>query len=179
MRKKLARYPVRGVTLIEIMLALFILASAMIPIASLMGYGGKATLKDNRHIVGIQVLQQTATLLLQAPYRDIPVGTNLATYATQPILLGDVTGPNGTVYRVLLTSELVPVSFSYYSVNVQNPGFSEAAPRPTDFLGPNTLNLTNCLKRLAIRVSWLEQGSARPEIHCVTYRADLNRRGGA
>ncbi|HOY65723.1 MAG TPA: prepilin-type N-terminal cleavage/methylation domain-containing protein, partial [Candidatus Ozemobacteraceae bacterium] len=97
MRKKLARYPVRGVTLIEIMLALFILASAMIPIASLMGYGGKATLKDNRHIVGIQVLQQTATLLLQAPYRDIPVGTNLATYATQPILLGDVTGPNGTV----------------------------------------------------------------------------------
>ncbi|HOY66504.1 MAG TPA: hypothetical protein PLP29_06415, partial [Candidatus Ozemobacteraceae bacterium] len=100
-------------------------------------------------------------------------------YATQPILLGDVTGPNGTVYRVLLTSELVPVSFSYYSVNVQNPGFSEAAPRPTDFLGPNTLNLTNCLKRLAIRVSWLEQGSARPEIHCVTYRADLNRRGGA
>ncbi|HEY9069887.1 MAG TPA: hypothetical protein VIV61_06485 [Candidatus Ozemobacteraceae bacterium] len=179
MRMMRGRYPGRGVTLIEIMLALFIMASAMLPIASLMGYGGRATLKDNRHIVGIQLLQQTATLLLQAPYRDIPTGTDLAVYATPPIALGNVTGPNGAVYRVLLTSELVPVSFSYYSVNVQNAGFSEAAPRPTDFVGPNTLNLANCLKRLTIRVSWQEQGTVRPEITCVTYRADLNRRGSA
>ena len=46
----------RGITLIEIVMAMLIMASVMIPVASIMGYGGRATVKDARRIAAIQLL---------------------------------------------------------------------------------------------------------------------------
>ena len=175
-----SRIPGRGITLIEIMMALFILAATMIPVASIMGVGSKATQKDSRRIVAIQTMQNQANLLLQAPFKDIPLGTELTSYSTAPVKLGTIVGPNQVSYQVKLTcSALSPVSLGYYSVNVQNAGFQEGNPQPTDFVGPRTLFLSNCVKRLKILVTWKETGGRDVEISCLTYRADLNRRGSS
>jgi len=162
------------------MMALFILAATMIPVASIMGVGSKATQKDSRRIVAIQTMQNQANLLLQAPFKDIPLGEKLTSYSTAPVKLGTIVGPNQVSYQVKLTcSALSPVSLGYYSVNVQNAGFQEGNPQPTDFVGPRTLSLSNCVKRLKILVTWKETGGRDVEISCLTYRADLNRRGSS
>lgn len=108
----------RGVTLLEIMMALLIMSSAMIPIASLMGYGGRATSKDARRIVAIQTLEKTLRQLLVEPYDEIPTGKALKKKFNN-VELGTIVTPAGYQYEVELDSSYVsPVNFSYQPVKV-------------------------------------------------------------
>jgi hypothetical protein len=167
-----------GTSLLEIIIALFIMAAAMIPIAHLIGFGGSATQKDNRQIHAIQVLERTMRLLLQQPFQDIPIGANLTAYATPPVQLGTVPGPHGATYQVFLTCENVsPIDFRFHPVNVNRPGFSEGAPLATDFQAMQTLRLNDCVKKLSVRIDWIEQGNRTISFQAVSFRANLDRRG--
>ncbi len=163
----------RGMTLLEIMFATLILAFSLIPISGLLGSGTKATSQDYRMIEALQLLEKTANAVVQAPYKDIPIGTSLTTYATPPVFLGSIIGKYNTDYTVSLTSEFVPVSFQAQPVMVFSPGFIESAPRPSDFDVLKTYNYGNLVKRLTIQVRWREPNNRNQQIEVITFLASL------
>lgn len=167
-----------GVTLLEIMMALLIMTTAMIPIASLMGYGGRATSKDARRIVAIQTLEKTLRQLLNEPFAEIPVGNALKT-SFNKVELGTIVASAGYQYDVELSSRYVsPVNFSYQNVKVNLPSFKPDDPKATDFAPPEALSLTNCILELTVKVSWKEQQTVTVDVAAMTYRADFHRRDG-
>ncbi len=168
----------RGVTLLEIMMALLIMASAMIPIASLMGYGGRATSKDARRIVAMQTLEKTLRQLLVEPYDEIPTGKALKKKFNN-VELGTIVTPAGYQYEVELDSSYVsPVSFSYKPVKVNLPAFKADNPKDTDFAPAETLSLTDCVLELQVKVTWKEQQNLDVAVSAMTYRANFQRRDG-
>lgn len=167
-----------GVTLIEIIIALLIMTSVMIPVASIMGYGGSATMKDARRIAAIQLLDKTMRMLLQEEFGQIPVGNNIVV-PFNSVVLGNVTAENGTAYTVVLDSEFVsPADFAFQSVNVNSPTFKTDEPVAADFLPAETLSLNNCVMRIRITVRWLEQQNLPVEVSAISFRADFTRRTG-
>ncbi len=167
-----------GVTLLEIMMALLIMTTAMIPIASLMGYGGRATSKDARRIVAIQTLEKTLKQLLNEPFAEIPIGDALKTTFNK-VELGKIVTSAGYQYDVELKSRYVsPVNFSYQNVKVNLPSFKPDNPQATDFAPAETLSLTNCILELTVKVSWKEQQTLTVDVSAMTYRADFHRRNG-
>ena len=168
----------RGVTLMEIMLSLLIMAAAMIPISSLMGYGGRATSKDARRIVAIQTLERTLRQLLNEPFAEIPLGDAVKKSFNQ-VNLGTVTAPAGYQYEVELKSRYIsPLNLSYQNVKVNLPAFKADNPQATDFAAAETLSLTNCVLELTVKVSWKEQQTLDVDVQALTYRANFQRRGG-
>ncbi len=168
----------RGVTLLEIMMALLIMASAMIPIASLMGYGGRATSKDARRIVAIQTLEKTLRQLLVEPFDQIPVGKAIKKKFNN-VELGTVVTPAGYQYEVELDSDYVsPLNFSYQAVKVNLPSFKADNPKATDFAPAETLSLTDCVLELQVKVTWKEQQALDVFVSAMTYRANFHRRDG-
>lgn len=175
LKKKLLK---RGVTLIEIIIALLIMTSVMIPISSIMGYGGSATLKDARRIAAMQLLDKTMRVLLQEDFATIPVGNNLqASFGA--VILGPVTAETGTTYSVILDSQFIsPVNFAFQNVNVNSPAFKTDEPVAADFLTAENLSLTNCVMQVRITVRWMEQQNLPVEVSAISYRADFTRRTG-
>ncbi|MFZ5951398.1 MAG: type IV pilus modification PilV family protein [Candidatus Rifleibacteriota bacterium] len=170
----------RGTTLIEIMIALFILATAMIPIASIMGYGGRATSKDARRILAIQLLDKTLRQMLQTDYDKIPTGKNIQK-GFEGIALGDVTSgqDQGYPFNISLDSEYVnPANFKYRGVDVNRPTFKADSPVGDDFLPEETLSLNNVVIRLTVTVTWNEQQNLPVSVSAMTFRADFQRRTG-
>ncbi|MDD2997819.1 MAG: hypothetical protein PHV05_02085 [Candidatus Riflebacteria bacterium] len=169
---------ISGVTLLELMLALLILSSAMIPIASLMGYGGRATSKDARRIVAIQTLEKTLRQLLQEPFDQIPVGNAVKT-SFNGVDLGNITSSAGYSYEVELSSKYVsPVDFAFQNVKVNLPTFDPGAPQASDFADKESLSLANCVIELIVKVTWNEQKNLPVEVSAMTYRANFRRRNG-
>jgi len=167
-----------GVTLLEIMIALLIMTSAMIPIASLMGYGGRATSKDARRIVAIQTLDRTLRQLLNEPFTEIPVGNGIKKTFNK-VELGTIKTQAGYEYDVELSSRYIsPVTFSYQSVKVNLPSFKPDKPLASDFAPTETLSLTDCIIELVVKVSWKEQQTRTVDVSAMTYRANYHRRSG-
>ncbi|OGK06147.1 MAG: hypothetical protein A2W80_15425 [Candidatus Riflebacteria bacterium GWC2_50_8] len=168
----------RGITLIEIVMAMLIMASVMIPVASIMGYGGRATVKDARRIAAIQLLEKTMRVLLQEDFAAIPTGNSLqASFGN--VVLGNITSDAGTVYTVSLDSEFIsPAKFAFNGVNVNSPTFKTDEPAAEDFMTSETLSLNNCVKQVRITVRWMEQQTTPVEIAVISYRADFTRRTG-
>ncbi len=134
-----------GVTLLEIMMSLLIMTSVMIPVASLMGYGGRATSKDARRIAALQILEKTLRQLLNEPFDQITIGAAIKK-SFNKVELGTIIGPSGFSYEVQLASRFVsPVNFSYQNVKVNLPAFDPEKPKSTDFANPESLSLTNCV----------------------------------
>jgi hypothetical protein len=172
------RFLNNGTTLLEILIALFIMATAMIPIASIMGYGGRATSKDARRIVAIQLLDKTLRQLLQQSFDDIPVAKNVQT-GFNGIRLGDVVAENGETYNLRLNSEFVnPARFAYQGVDVNRPKFNGSNPVAADFTAQENLVLNDVILRLELLVQWNEQKDLPVSVSAVTFRADFNRRSG-
>ncbi|MFZ2961268.1 MAG: hypothetical protein WA705_30705 [Candidatus Ozemobacteraceae bacterium] len=184
-RRIRCRYSFRGVSLLEILVASMVMAMALIPIASIMGVGIKSTVKDFRMIEAIHHLEKTTNMLLQEPYKLIPIGTDVVAYsANTSIPLGPVAGKDATYTVSFTCTEDSSVRFSAWEVNVQSAGFptnfSVASPLgATHFaLAKTDFSFSNCLKRLVVNVRWVEPGSkAKRVVSAYTFRADLNRRG--
>lgn len=167
-----------GVTLIEIIIALLVATFAMIPTASIMGYGGRATVKDARRIIAIQTLDKTMRQLLQEDYDVIPTGNGIST-SFGIVTLGNITSQSGTEYIIILDSEYIsPVHFAYQNVNVNLATFKTDEPEPGDFMAPETLTLNDCIKALKVTVRWNEQANIPVEVSAISYRADFARRNG-
>lgn len=168
----------KGTSLLEIVIALLIMTSAMIPIASLMGYGGRATSKDARRIVAIQTLEKTVRQLLQEPFTEIPLGKSVKA-SFNGVDLGKIVSPAGYEFEVELSSQYVsPVDFSFQNVKVNLPAFKPENPLPGDFSDPETISLANCVLELIVKVSWSEQKTLPVNISALTYRANFHRRNG-
>jgi len=147
----------------------------MIPIAGLMGYGGKATLKDARRITAIQMLDKTMRSLLSEPFNEIPIGNNIVK-SFNNITLGDVSVPNGVVYSVKLTSQHINTAFDYKTVNVHTEKFNDTNPLSTDFGSDETLTLNDSVLKLSLTVSWTEEKSKEVQVSAITFRANFSRR---
>lgn len=167
-----------GTTLLEIMLALFIMAAAMIPIASVMGYGGRATSKDARRIAAIQLLDKTLRQLLQEPFDQIPVGNNIQA-GFNSIKLGSVVSGQGATFTVILNSQYEnPTDFSFCGIDVNGAAFNGNNPVVADFLPAENLSLNNVVLRLQILVQWTEQKTLPVSVSAITFRANFQRRNG-
>ena len=167
-----------GITLIEIMIATVILATALIPIASIMGYGAKSTQKDFTTIEAIQLLEKTGNSLIQQPFASIPTGS-LTSYPAPPtgfppVVLGTITGRFNTTFSVSVDSSFFPITLAVRPVKVFTAGFNEAAPRDSDFDTAMTESFSNQVKKLVIAVAWTEPGGGSRRIEAVTYRAKLD-----
>lgn len=166
-----------GITLIEIMIATIILATALIPVCSIMGYGAKTTQKDFVTIEAIQLLEKTGNALVQQPFQFIPTGT-LTSYPAPPagfppVVLGTVTGRFNTAFAVSVDSSLLPISLAVRPVKVFTAGFNESAPRNSDFDPAMAENFPDQVKKLVINIAWTEPGGSNRRIQAVTYRARL------
>lgn len=167
-----------GVTLLEIMIALLIMSSVMIPISSIMGYGGAATSKDARRIAAIQTLDKTMRQILQEQYELIPVAADNQT-SFSGVTLGNIVSDTGASYTVILDCQFVsPVVFAYQDVKVNSPSFKTDDPEAGDFLAAEDLTLNNCVKFVRVTVRWMEQQNIPVEVSAVSYRADFTRRTG-
>ncbi|MBI3037721.1 type II secretion system protein [bacterium] len=168
----------RGITLLEIIIAVGILAMAMIPVSGIMGYGAKAVSKDARQIEAIQLLEKTVNLLLQQPFKDIPVGNNITNYSTAPVnlCLGNIDGKKGGKYTVSMDCQIIPVTFSYQSVDVGDPTFDELNP-PAGLFSNENLTVSDSIKEIKVKIEWTEEKTKQVQFRALTYRADLNRRG--
>ncbi len=167
-----------GVTLVEIVIALLIMTSVMIPIASIMGYGGRATQKDARRIVAIQLLDRTMRNILQEDFGPIPIGNDIiAPFGA--VVLGNITSEEGTIYSVILNSEFIsPADFAFQGINVNSPTFKSDEPVAADFLAAEDLTLDNCIKQVRVTIRWMEQQNLPVEVSAISYRADFTRRTG-
>lgn len=164
-----------GVTLTEIMFAMLILVSAMIPVSSLMGYGGRATSKDARRIVAIQNLEKTMRQIMQAPYDDIPIAKNILKDFSG-VNLGEITAPSGHKYSISMTSKLEELRFNYLCVDVNNSDFTKKINKDF-FTASETVTLASSAKEITIKVSWTENTSIPVEVSAVTYRANFGTVG--
>ena len=184
----------KGVTLVEIITATLILAGTMIPIANLMGYGAKATMKDARRIAAIQILDKTMRQLLAEDFKVFKENslTNADTPTTWDvpicdgrIKLGEVysnptpTNPqNGFKYNVTLTTKFVPVTFSYKPIKVHDEGFNEAKPMPSNFEDTNdSISSDKDIVELTLTVSYEEHNKSKTPIALPanSYRANFLR----
>ncbi|MBF0408293.1 MAG: hypothetical protein HQM10_13165 [Candidatus Riflebacteria bacterium] len=161
-----------AVTLTEIIFATVIMALAILPISSLIAFGAKITNKDYRLIEATQILERTGNSLFQEPFLDIPVGS-YESYSTPTVVLGMIKGKHAD-YKVKVVCSIIDVNFKANMVLVQNSGFTESAPRNSDFeSSAKTLSYEDLVKQITVEVTWSEPEGAVKKINIVTYRADL------
>ncbi|MBI3038259.1 hypothetical protein HYY75_04280 [bacterium] len=152
-------------TLIEIVLAVAILAMAFLPIIGAMGSAMKGGEKDKRIVTAMHMAQSKLNAALQFPFNDIPAnkgglgtygGAAAWNYATNSGRISLTLGPeSGLQSELVITDE--PVSFTFQTYDpVQksaNPG-NPAAWGWTPY-GPPPLN--NVFHKYILTVKWNEK----------------------
>lgn len=180
----------KGITLIEITIATLILASVVVPISSLMGFGGKATTKDAKRIAAIQILDKTMRQILAQPFSEIANITKKtetkhnSNICDNKILLGTVYSEvnpgksgNGFKFDVELRTIFKPVSFSYKPIEVWKEGFDEKKPKLKYFGNTETISLDKSVIELKLIVKWEEnKNKVTNSISAKSYMADLSRK---
>ncbi|MBP7632724.1 hypothetical protein KBA41_01040 [Candidatus Ozemobacteraceae bacterium] len=179
----MARFRRRGISLIEIMLATLIMAFAMFPIAGMMGYGIKGNQKDFRGIQAIQLAEAKLNKIMVLDFAQLPNGSEITTDITSGaqilVPLGSET-IGQDVFGAVLTSELINSAFDYYYVDLNNTNpspYVATEPASWFFRAADTpLSLTGTdrrLRRLRLRVEWLEPWGVVRNVELTTYKADL------
>jgi len=90
------------------------------------------------------------------------------------VTLGTVTGKFNTRFSVEVDSSMMSITLGVRPVKVFATGFSEGAPRNSDFDSATTETYPDQVKKLVISVAWTETGGANRRIQAVTYRARLD-----
>lgn len=171
------RYQRQGVTLTEIMLALFILSAAFIPIIAVMSTGIRGTQKDETILRGVQLAQKTLNTALQLPFGDLVANRggggagpwvfgsageefNYAT-GSMNLKLGKVL--EGTLeYTLVLEISDVPFNFS---LSVHNPmSRNNASDTPLEWgwqknvRVPRVGDQTGLYHRYVLTATWFDRG---------------------
>lgn len=165
-----------GFTLTEIMFAVCILASAMIPIAGMMGHGFEGTRRDSRQIAAIQLCQSRLNQALAVPYGLLETTSNSISSGTTVLLTLGATAIDNTTYTVNLITEDKPVTFNYQSVNINHEDYDKDDPASWDFLtsASGSLKIDSAAKEVSISVVWQEK--SRPQnVELTSYKADFTR----
>jgi len=176
-----------GITLLEIMFAVIILATAMIPIASMIGFGFRGTMKDYRNIVALQLLESTLNQVQSAAYDTIPEGTHtttlslVATDTNARIPLGTIAS-GGYTFNVSLNVTGENVTFSYQSVQYNLAGFDEDNPATWQFSGVQTVSYNQAsglfarrVRRVVAIVDWTEPNAAPRTVRAVTFKVRMRQ----
>ncbi len=187
MRHRPGRDRQSGITLLEIMFAVIILAAAMIPIASMIGFGFKGTMKDYRNIVALQLLESTLNQVQSAEYDAIPDGNHtttlvlIATDTNARIPLGNIAS-GGYTFNVSLNVAAQDVTFSYQSVLYNQPGFNENNPATWQFSGVQTVSYNQAsglfarrVRRVEAIVNWTEPNTAPRTVRAVTFKVRMRQ----
>lgn len=178
----------QGITLLEIMFAVIILATAMIPIASMIGFGFKGTMKDYRNIVALQLLESTLNQVMAANYDVIPEGT-----LTTPVILDGsdanariplgAIATGGYTFNVSLNVTPQTVTFTYQSIRFDAPGFIASNPATWQFTGDQTVTYNQASGLFARRVrrvegiiNWTEPNASMPRtVRAVTFKVRMRQ----
>jgi hypothetical protein len=186
----------RGVTLTEIMLALFILSAAFLPIIGVMSTGIRGTQKDETILRGVQLAQKTLNTALQLPFGDLvanrggggagpwtfgAAGVEFS-YATGSLnlLLGKVLeGP--LEYTLVLEIRDEPFVFN---LSVHNPmARNNATATPDQWQWQDNVKVprvgeqSGLYHRYALTATWVDRGATAgtPRTYrLVSYKARLN-----
>ncbi len=173
-------HPANGITLLEIMFAVIILAMSMIPIAGVMGVGLRGTSKDFRNLSAIQFLEGTMRQVLAADYSRVPTGalTTPVNLGTFTLPLGDIAS-GGTTFNLSLQVTEEAVSMRYRPIRVDLGSFVATNPSTWVFDGAvSTLDFDNSntmqafrVKRIQGLVTWSEYelGAQKREIRMTTF----------
>ncbi|HEY9068899.1 MAG TPA: prepilin-type N-terminal cleavage/methylation domain-containing protein [Candidatus Ozemobacteraceae bacterium] len=165
----------RGVTLTEIMIAMFIIAISFMPIMGALGTSVKATVKEDTVVRAMNLCQEKLNTSLQFPFAFfVPfLGTPIdAPIATPGISLP--LGPEtieGVTYTSVLTVTDRPGTFRVpvRNLDVGNP----ADPKTWTFTNRN-IAYNGLVHTYSLTVSWINKGETEPRFYTlVTFRADL------
>ena len=185
-----------GVTLTEIMLALFILSAAFIPIIAVMSTGIRGTQKDETILRGVQLAQKTLNTALQLPFGDLVANRGAAgpgpwsfgaageefNYATGSLNLRLGRVVEGTIeYTLSLEINDVPFTFS---LSVHNPMARSVASLTPDQWGwqdgvrvPRVGEQTGLYHRYVLTANWVDRGltdGSQRTYRLVAYKARLH-----
>ncbi|MBF0410909.1 MAG: hypothetical protein HQM10_26425 [Candidatus Riflebacteria bacterium] len=173
----------RALSYIEILLAIIIMAGAMVPIASIIGYGFRHSSKDFRNLASIQLLQGTLSQVLAADYDRITTGNH-----TSPIDTGGSVIPLGLVasagynFNLRLSVTEISATFNYRPIRVDNANFVLDDPATWNFGPAETLNFNSAnassknkykVKQIVGEISWMEPEGASRNLKMQTYLAQL------
>ena len=186
----------KGVTLSEIMLALFIISAAFLPIMGAMSTGVRGTQKDETVLRGVQLAQKTLNIALQIPFKDLvnnrgggtgspwsfgTAGTEFS-YATGTLnlRLGKVLeGP----LEYTLNLEIRDVPF-FFTLSVHDPmarSIATETPAAWGWQGgvrvPRTGEMKDLYHRYALTATWVDRDnkeSPKRIYRIVSYKALLN-----
>lgn len=127
----------RGVTLVELMLAMLILAGVTLSVSGLMSYGHRTTAKDFRQVIAVQMLTDRMNQLLIVPYASLSAAL---TGSPQTFTNTTVAGVNlanaspqqtpQTTFTFTLVLTRIPVRFGVrpIDVSVTSPDFVKDQP---------------------------------------------------
>ena len=166
-----------GFTLIEMMIAMVILASAFIPIMGVMGVSAKATDKDNRTIKAMQLCAKKLNAALQIPFNG-PLkppakgSTTWGELANDSVTSGNITldfghiPVDGIPFRFVLKTEDVPVTFH---VPIYDPFVKGQNPTNPALWWPSKkdklVKYSGVYTKYTLTVYWSDQGKSTPTKH--------------
>ncbi|HOY66343.1 MAG TPA: prepilin-type N-terminal cleavage/methylation domain-containing protein [Candidatus Ozemobacteraceae bacterium] len=165
----------RGVTLTEIMIAMFIIAISFMPIMGALGTSVKATVKEDTVVRAMNLCQEKLNTSLHFPFEFfVP---NLGTPIDVPIATPGVSltlGPEtieGVTYTSVLTVSDRP---GIFRVPVRNLAVGNPADPKTWTFTNRNVAYNNLVHTYTLEVSWIDKGgTARRFYTLVTFRADL------
>lgn len=165
----------RGVTLMEVMLAVVILALSFIPIIGVMGASVKATGKEDSLNRAMNLCQEKLNTSLQFTFHhfDLNPGTEINSTMSSGSLvlkLGSET-IEGVTYTSSLTVTDRPGSFL---VPVRNLGVGNQNDPKTWTFTDKTVKYANLVHAHKVKVSWVSKGDDTARFYTlVTFRAKL------
>jgi len=140
---------VRGVTLVELMLAMLILAGVTLSVSGLMSYGHRTTQKDFRQVIALQMLTDRMNQLLIVPYASLsaaltnsPQTFSNTTVAGVDLLTTIPTQAQQTAYTFTLVLTRIPVTFGVQPIDVavSSPDFVKDQPSSWRFAAYSETN---------------------------------------
>ena len=189
MREAGRRLSRQGTTLLELIIAFFILVVAALSITGLMSYGHRGTEKDFRAVQAVQLLEDRMNRLLMLPAAQLLTsitagGSTPQTFASA--LLGVPLGPvtiGANAFTVTATLNRQPVRFATRELDLLNAvNYNPSDPATWRFSDPsdahgsfNGTTLPYRVVKIVVTVSWEElvNRKAPRSIEAVSFAVDF------
>ena len=179
----------RGTTLLELMIAFFILVVAALSITGLMSYGHRGTEKDFRSVQAVQLLEDRMNRLLVLPASQLLTAITKGGNTPQDFssaLLGVPLGPvtiGANTFTVTATLSRLPVVFSTRELDlVSAVNYTPSDPSTWRFTDKRSVNgsfdgttLPYRVVKIVVTVSWEElfNRKAPRSIAAVSFAVDF------
>lgn len=179
-----------GITLLELMIAMFILAIAFIPVIASLGSSLSGTEKDDRSITGLQLAQSALAAAIQFPFSDLPTFAGGGTGPWEiggdvdPIQYPSSPGANEmvmrvgrikvfkTTYKLLLTIEDVPLTLHFRTYDITKKDKFPTTPSGWGWTD-SSFAVQQVHHRYTMAATWTEPDGKTKFCSLVSYKSDL------